>query len=292
MKVFLNNEIVDADKAQISAGDSGFLYGAGLFETMRSKNGTVFALDDHLDRLFGSCLKLSINNPYDKTYIADALQQTLEANGLADARIRLTLSNGPIRLGEEAAPVPTLLITAAKFEPYPKYLYEKGTMVVLSSFRQNPGDPLAGHKSTSYYSRLLALNEARKKGATESLWFTPDNRLAEGCVSNVFIVKDSVICTPPIETPVLPGIARKTICRIAVDNSIELIEKELTINDLLDADEVFLTNVIMQVLPVTTIEAHTVGDGKVGKVGETTKSLMELFEKRIDECCGSKLAGK
>lgn len=289
MKVFLNNAIVDADKAQISVSDSGFLYGAGLFETMRSKNGVVFAINDHLDRLFCSCSALSINNPHDKTYITEALYQTLRANNLTDARIRLTVSNGPMSLSEEAEPNPTLLITATKLEPYPKYLYEKGTMVILSVFKQNPSDPLAGHKSTSFYSRLLGLKEARKKGATEALWFTTDNLLAEGCVSNVFIVKDSVVCTPPVETPVLAGVARKTVCQIAIESSIELVEKELNINDLLDADEVFLTNVIMQVMPVTTVEAHTVGSGKVGQV---CGSLMKLFEKKVDEFCGSKSVEK
>ena len=121
---------------------------------------------------------------------------------------------------------------------------------------------------------MSALNAAHQRRAAEALWLTPDNHLAEGCVSNVFLVKDSTLFTPPIETPVLAGVARKTVCQLALKNSIELIEKELTINDVLDADEAFLTNVIMQVMPITKVEKHTVGDGKVGP---TVKKLQRSF---------------
>ena len=109
-----------------------------------------------------------------------------------------------------------------------------------------------------------------------------DNRLAEGCISNVFLVKDSVLFTPLISTPVLPGVARQTICHIALKNSIELVEKDLYINDLLGADEVFLTNVIMQILPITKIEKHTVGEGKVGPM---VKKLQNYFVEIIESHC-------
>ena len=274
-KVFLNGKIVDANEAKISASDSGFLYGAGLFETMRCNNGVIFSLNDHLDRLFYSGKKLSINISYSRKYIADALYKTIEANGLTDARMRLTVSNGPIGEDKQAS---TLLITATSLESYPAVLYEKGALAVLSSYKQNPADPTVGHKTTSYFSRLIALKAAHQNNAAEAIWFTVENRLAEGCVSNVFLVKDGVIYTPSVETPILAGIARKTLCQIAMDNSVELVERFLYINDLLDADEVFMSNVIMQVLPITNVEAHQVGDGKVGAV---TKKIAELFKDKV-----------
>jgi branched-chain amino acid aminotransferase len=280
-KVFLNNNVIDFDQAHLSVSESGFLYGSGLFETMRSHNGIVFRLQDHLDRLFHSAGMLSINHSYEKPYISDAITKLLQANELAEARLRLTLTNGPLTESEDQRK-PTLLITATEFRPYPAEYYKAGVLVVLCPFRQNPTDPTCGHKTTCYYPRLLALNLARQKGAVEALWFTTDNRLAEGCVSNVFLVKNSVICTPPVETPVLPGIARKAVRQLAQQRSIELVEKDLTIGDLLDADEVFLTNVIMEVLPVIQVERHTVGDGKVGPV--TTK-IRESFLRAIDEEC-------
>ena len=276
-KVFLNDRIIDADEAKISASDGSFLYGAGLFETMRCNNVVVFSLDDHLDRLFYSGKTLSINISYDRDYIANALYKTIEANGLTNARLRLTVSNGP--MGDEEQ-VSTLLITATQLESYPAQLYEKGALIILSSYKQNPADPTAGHKTTSYFSRLIALKAAQKKNATEAIWFTVQNHLAEGCLSNIFLVKDGAIYTPSIETPVLPGIARKALCQLAIDNSIELVENFLNINDLLGADEVFLTNVIMQVLPATNIEAHQVGNGKVGPV---TKKMAELFSEKVEK---------
>lgn len=280
-KVFLNDKLIDADKACISVRDSGFLYGAGLFETMRSHNGIVFALTDHLDRLFSSAQSLSINNPYDKDYVAEAVYEVLRANELSDARLRLTFTNGPMT-EIELDRKPTLLISATKFRSYPPEYYKNGVLVILCPYRQNPDDPTSGHKTTNYYSRMIALNMAHQKRAAEALWFTTNNHLAEGCVSNVFLVKDSVIYTPPIETPVLSGIARKTVCRLAQSNSIELIEKDLNIKDLIGADEIFLTNVIMQVMPITKVEKHTVGDGKVGPM---VKKLKRSFAEYVENEC-------
>lgn len=280
-KAFLNDKITDIDKANISATDSGFLYGAGLFETMRSCNGVVFALADHLDRLFFSAKALSIDIHYTKEFITDAVNKVLQVNKLTDARLRLTLTGGPMSPSDEIRK-PTLLITAVKLQPYPDEYYKKGVLVVLCPFRQNPNDPTAGHKTTSYYSRMIALRIAHQKRAAEALWFTTDNRLAEGCVSNVFLVKDSSLYTPPLKTPVLAGVARKTICRLAIENSIDLVEKDLTIEDVLGADEIFLTNVIMQVMPVVSVEKHIVGTGKPGPVAQ---QLREKFEELVENQC-------
>lgn len=280
-KVFLNDGIVDSDQAHLSVAESGFLYGAGLFETMRSRNGVVFRRQDHLDRLFHSAAVLSIHHSYEKAYIGDAIDKLLQANELSEARLRLTLTNGPLMESQDQR-TPTLLITATEFQPYPAEYYKAGVLVILSPFRQNATDPTCGHKTTCYYPRLLALSLARQKGAVEALWFTSDNRLAEGCVSNVFLVKNSVLYTPPVETPVLPGIARKAVRQLAQQQSIDLVEKDLSIDDLLNADEVFLTNVIMEVLPVIQVERRTVGDGKLGPV--TTK-MREGFLRAIDEEC-------
>ncbi len=279
-KVFLNDKLVDIDKAGISVTDSGLLYGAGLFETMRSYNGVVFSLRDHLDRLFFSANALSIKPPHRK-FITEAIYQVLRENKLTDARLRLTLTGGPMAESEEKRQ-PTLLITATKIQPYPAEYYKKGGLVVLCPFRQNTYEPTCGHKTTSYFSRIMALKWAHHRKAAEALWFTVDNRLAEGCISNVFLVKDSALYTPPIETPVLAGVARKTVCQLALKNSIELFENNLYIDDCLSADEVFLTNVIMQIMPINSVEKHTVGKGKPGPV---TKKLQKDYEELIKTEC-------
>jgi branched-chain amino acid aminotransferase len=280
-KVFLNDNLIEVGEARVSVTDSGLLYGAGLFETMRSRNGVVFRLEDHLDRLSSSARALSISYPYEKTYIREAIDRLLQANELAEARLRLTLTNGPLAQPEEQRK-PTLLITATAFRPYPPEYYETGVLVILCPFRQNATDPTSGHKTTSYYSRLLALNLAHQKRAAEALWFTTDNRLAEGCVSNIFLVKNSILYTPPLETPVLPGIARKTVRQLAQQQSLDVVEKDLFIADVLEADEIFLTNVIMEVLPVVGVEQHTVGNGKVGPI---TGKLREGFLRAIEQQC-------
>lgn len=270
-KVFLNDKIVSADQVSLGIADSSYLYGMGLFETLRAAGGRAFRLDDHLNRMIASAKALKIPFGYRPSEITDAIGQTLEANGLTDARMRMTLSSQPAQVSSGKG---TLLITAAPFASYPKEYYDKGMRVILSDFRQHSKDPLCGHKTTSYGGRLTALKIAHEKLAGEALWFTHDNKLAEGCISNVFLVRDGVLYTPRLETPILSGIARKTILELAAQLNIQAIEQDLTIHDLLAADEVFLTNVIMTALPVTGIESHTVSNGGVGAI---TRKLTDAY---------------
>ena len=161
-KVFLNDKLVDADKACISVKDGGFLYGAGLFETMRGCNGIVFSLVDHLDRLFFSAQALSIEHNYDRKFITDAVYKVLKANKLTDARLRLTLTSGPMAESDEKRHA-TLLIAATKLQPYPAEYYKNGVLVVLCPYRQNPFEPIYRHKTINYFSRMIALEFAHRK---------------------------------------------------------------------------------------------------------------------------------
>lgn len=277
-KIFLNGQIVEAETAAVSITDSSYLYGIGLFETMRAVNGSVFRLADHLGRLNNSAEALSIFNSYSDAQIQQGIALLLEANEVTESRIRLQLSNGPIQ--SDGSAQTNLLITAPAFVPYPQDYYDKGVRVILTDFRQSGKDPYVGHKTTCYGPRLTALRNAHEKLAAEALWFTTENALAEGCISNVFLVKDKALYTPPVTTPVLGGIARKTVIEIAEAEDIICYEEPLRIEDLLGAEEVFLTNVIMEVLPVVAVEAHTVGDGKPGAM---TKKLVKLFRNRLNE---------
>ena len=276
-KVFLNDKILDAEDAAVPVSDSGLLYGMGLFETMRAVSGKVFRLGDHAERLFSSAQKLGIKHQLTKDAVEKAIDEVLSANSFSDARLRLTLTAGSMSDETSGA---TLLITATDFAPYPSEYYENGVRVILCDFRQTGADPLCGHKTTNYFARLMALRKAHEKQAAESLWFTTDNRLAEGCVSNVFVVKDSVLCTPPLTTPVLNGIARRTVCEIAIEKQIELKEKDLTVENLLEADEIFITNVIMLAMPVTSVESHTIANGKPGPI---TKQILDSFRQIVTD---------
>lgn len=275
-KVYLNGNIVEATEAAVPVTDSSYLYGIGLFETMRAVGGTVFRLRDHLARINCSAEALTIFNSYSDEQIEAAIKQLLVANDLTESRLRLSISNGPVQ--PDGTALTNLLITAAAFAPYPEEYYEKGVRVTLTDFRQNGKDPFCGHKTTCYGPRLTALKNAHEKLAAEALWFTTENYLAEGSISNVFLVKDGTLYTPPVNTPVLPGIARKTVIEIAEDLDINCYENPLHVNTLLEADEVFLTNVIMEALPVIAVEAHTVANGTPGPI---TKKIGQAYKEKL-----------
>ncbi|HSV26799.1 MAG TPA: aminotransferase class IV, partial [Sedimentisphaerales bacterium] len=192
-KAFLNGKIVDVSSAGISVRDVGFLYGAGLFETMRCCGGVVFAIDDHLDRLFASAEKLGVRNTYSREAVRAAIYAAVRANGFKDARVRLTLTGGETH-GEQS----TLLVMATPYEGYPEEYYQKGIRTVLCNMRQNTEEITCGHKTLSYFARMAALNQAKLKGAAEALWLTVDGRLAEGSISNLFLVKGGTVATPPL----------------------------------------------------------------------------------------------
>lgn len=282
-KVFLNGELVPAESARVSVFDAGLTHGAGLFETIRAYSGRPFRLEQHVARMRRSANKLSIAMPWDDAEIERGILMLLAANRLGDARLRLTLTPGSLRrLRDEDDDDPTLLATAQAFEAYPPELYRKGMSVCIASFKQTGTDPTAGHKTLSYFPRLLGLHEAQRRHCAESLWFTTENLLAEGCVSNVFLARGDTLLTPPLETPVLPGIARGAVLELAMQRRMTIEQRPLMIEDLLKADEVFLTNTIMEVMPVCRIERHAVGNEKVG---EMTRQLHEAYRDLVWKEC-------
>ena len=293
--IVLNGQIVPAEDAHISSFDAGFLHGAGLFETIRVLNGTPLNLADHLERLTDSGRCLGMDIQLDIRITAEWITDLLELHHISDARVRITISRGDTRAttDEEFS----IVLSVVPFEPYAPALYEAGMAVIVSQYAQNPMGPLTGHKTTSYLDRLMALREARVVHAGEALWFTSaDKLLAEACVSNVFIVfADGSLATPPTQfrAPVipakpsdngsfaprlaLPGITRKHILRLCAENAIPAVEKLMTIHDVLSAREIFLTNSIMGVMPVTYIERHAVGDHKPGPITQRLSGLYNAF---------------
>jgi branched-chain amino acid aminotransferase len=291
--IHINGQLVSYDSAAaggIAPGDAGLLHGAGLFETMRAKNGKVFRLRQQLERLTRSAQTLSIPFSLGEPQLREMVGDLLEANGLSDARLRLTVTRGDMHAATAEDPVPpvTLILSAAAFQPYPQSLYEKGMTVIVSTYKQNPENPITGHKVTSYFDRLLALREAQQLKAGEALWFTAHtNHLAEGSISNVFIVdKDGILATPPLTVPektnqrlCLPGITRQVTLELATAAGILPHERLLTVNDLLAAREVFLTNAIMGIMPVTRIEKHAVGEDKPGSM---TLQLKAAYDRLVE----------
>src|SRR4051794_18039432 len=281
MFVWLNGNFIDESDARISLRDTGLLHAAGVFTTMRSVGGRVFRLQQHLARLRESCEALFIPLQHSDRVLMDATNELLSRNELPSARLRLTVTRGmssddPLH-GMRLEP--TAFITAAAMEAYPVEFYQRGmTVIVLDEQKLNPYDVQAGHKTLNYFSRLIALRTATTRRAGEALWFNVHNFLQSGSISNVFTVKNGKLFTPPTQremqeasvrdaTPypksnVLPGVTRGAVIDFAREASIEVQLAAITVNELLDADEVFITNSIMGVMPICRIEKKAIGDDK------------------------------
>ena len=297
--ISLNGQLLQYDDARIAPGDAGLLHGAGLFETMRVRNGKIFRAADHLARISASAKTLGLDFSLTLPQLTELAADLLEANDYTDSRLRLTITRGDLHdiTAENPTPPLTLLVTAAPFAPYPAAAYEKGMTVITSPYAQVPQNPLTGHKSTSYFERLLALRKAHAATAGEALWFTMDQHLAEGSISNVFLIDaHGVLSTPPVEVGIqagrgsspavgrlcLPGITRKLVLELAAAAQIKTQERLLTLPDILSAREVFLTNAIMGIMPVTHLEQHAITDGKPGPVA---RQLREAYNRRLEEEC-------
>jgi branched-chain amino acid aminotransferase len=296
--VWLNGEMLDETSAGVSLRDTGLLHGAGVFTTMRANDGCVFGLAHHLARLRASCDALFIPPRYTDAALAEAVNALLTANSFTDARVRLTVTRGsamhdPLHgLRIE----PNVFITAADLEEYPAEFYERGlTVMLLDEQKLNPYDLQAGHKTLNYLSRLAALREANRRGAGEALWFNVHNYLESGSISNVFLVKDGHLLTPPTpdelrepalrealpysRSAVLPGITRAAVLECARAAGIDVRLMAINVTTLLEADEVFLTNSIMRIMPVCRIERSAVGNEKPGSM---TLDLAQRFKLLVE----------
>jgi branched-subunit amino acid aminotransferase/4-amino-4-deoxychorismate lyase len=278
--VHLNGRVVPADEARIDIFDAGFLHGVSAFTTMLARHGRVFRLQRHLRRLLGTVALLGLQVDATAEGLEAAVGELLEANALADARLRVTLSPGSIR--DDA---PTTLITADPLPDYPSRWYEKGLSVIVSSFKQSPGDPAFGNKTGCYLARVLAMQEAAAKGAEEALWFTRGNQLAESCFCNVFLVDSGHARTPPRDTPVLPGIVREAVIELCRELEVPCdAETPLTVRDMLAAEEMFLTASCSGIRPIARVERHPVGDEKPGPV---TRKIMSSYRDLVDRECST-----
>lgn len=280
IQAYVAGEFVPADEATVAADEAAFLLGAGLFETLRTYGGTPFRLEAHLCRLreSGETLRIFVRESDEE--IAGVLARLVETNGVPDARVRITASRGRVTapVDDEAAPPATLVVAAGPMTPYPAELYENGATVVVSDIRVNESDPSTFHKTTGYMTNLLALRDARRARATEAIRFNTKNRLAEGAVSNVFLVREGRLLTPPVEEGLLPGVTRAAVLELAAEAGVPAEQRPLTVHDLLDADEVFLTNAIMELLPVVRVERREIGAGRPGPVW---RRLAEAYREAV-----------
>ena len=276
--VYLNGSLIPRSQALISALDYGFLYGYGLFETMRAYGGHVFRLDRHLSRLAHSAEILGL--PTKAPELKGAVMDTIRANQLSEARIRITVSVGEGAMAPDPSTCrkPTVLILAEHYQPYPEQLYRKGLRAVVSSLRRNSQSLLSGLKSANYLESILARQEARAAGADEALCLNEKGFLAEASMSNIFLVSDGILRTPGKGSGILPGITRETVLELASQLGINTLEHDIRPDELFQAREAFLTNSLIEVMPLTEIEGKPVASGRPGPV---TKRLMAAYRELV-----------
>lgn len=268
--VYLDGAFLPADEAKLPAADAGRLYGRGLFETFRARRGSVFLLDRHLARLRAGARTLGIEPPEELDQLSAVLRELAERCGLEDARMRLTVTAGP-----EGGRPSLLLQARPASDDYPEEVYERGIRVIVASARRNETSPLARIKSVNYLDNLLAREESRRAGADEALLLNTRGLLAEASTANLFIARDGGLATPPVSDGALPGITRGAVLELARDAGIAAREASLTLDDLYQATEAFLTNAIASVLPVVSVDERKVGSDKPG---ELTRRVRILYE--------------
>ena len=253
---------------------------------MRAYSGHIFRLERHLDRLFRSAKVMGIDLDSIDYDMEEVLHATLEANGLADARLRLTVSGGegdasPDLAGSEA---PTALVVAGRFMA-PSV--QEGLRAAVSSIRRNSSSPLSRVKSLNYLDNLLARREAKMGGVDEAILLNEEGVVAEGSTSNLFLVSQGNLITPDEGSGILPGITRQVIMGLASDIGVKTQESKVTLDELFQSDEAFLTNSVIEIVPLVQVDGRTIGSGIAG---ETTQVLMRAYTQMVqNEIWGHKV---
>jgi len=276
--IYLNGSLMPRSKARISPLDYGFLYGFGLFETMRAYRGKVFHFDSHLNRLSHAAEILGV--PIKTPNLKKAVMDILRINKLGNARIRITISPGEGAMVPDPSTCkkPTVLIMAQGYHPYPEAVYQKGFRAIISSTHRNSQSPLSRLKSISYLESIFARQEARAAGVDEALFLNDKGLLAEASMSNIFVITHGTLRTHPEGSGILPGITRETILELASQLGIDATEQDIKPEELSQAEEAFLTSSLMEVMPLTEVEGKPVGSGRPEAI---TKRLMAAYKELV-----------
>jgi len=280
MKVYLNGHLVEERDAVVSVLDHGFLYGDGIYETMRAYTGRVFMLDDHIERLCRSAELIGLDVPMTDLDIQNAIYETLAVNGLREAYIRITISRGPgpIGLDPGLCKEPTVVIITREFKKYADELYAEGVKLMIAETRRNLKEALDPQiKSLNFLNNIMAKREAIAEGAYEAIMLNHEGKLTECTVSNLFFIKDDTPCTPSISSGILDGITRGPVISLAKKAGMPVREDEFTPEFLYKAGEVFITNTSMEIMPVSRVEHRAF------LVGEHTMKLLKLYRESVAE---------
>jgi 4-amino-4-deoxychorismate lyase len=290
MNVGWNGTVRPAEEAVISVFDHGFLYGMGLFETFRTYDGRPYLLERHLKRLTEGCRSLGIVYDADAYEVRRWLAELMEANDLNEAYVRLTVTAGVGELGLPSGDYtkPNSLLLVKPLPAPPAQLYAEGRELVLLKTLRNTPEGEIRLKSLHYMNNIIAKRELMELAAApgaEGLMLTREGWLAEGIVSNLFFVRKGIIYTPSIATGILPGVTRARIIELAQAAGTEVQEGLYTWNDLIMAEEVWVTNSIQELVPVTTLrdlEGNILAVGG-GTAGPVAKKLLAAYREEALE---------
>ncbi len=278
MYVYLNNGLVPRAQAVVSVFDHGFLYGDGVYETMRVYDDVIFMVDEHLARLRRSASMIGLTVPMDNDQIKNSVYDTLGANSLKNAYVRLTISRGygPLGLDPDLCGNPTFVIMTEQMREYPKEFYEKGIKIIFAKTRRNPVDAVNPQiKSLNFLNNILAKIEAKGEDAYEAVMLNVNGYVAEGTVSNVFFFLDNVLCTPSVDCGILDGITRRLVLDVASKQGLEVSEGVFTADHVYRSSEVFMTNTTMEVMPVRRV------DSTEYRVGDVSRLLRKAYKDEV-----------
>lgn len=285
--VYLNGTLLLRSKAYLSISDHGFLYGYGLFETMRAYHGKIFLLDRHVKRLIEAAEVIGLGHKLGGLDLDKACNDTLTANRLKDARVRLTVTNGESDAlpWVDAGGPPTILVTARPYKPFSQETYDKGFQVGIASVRRFRQSAIYSMKSINYLLNVMARMEAKANGWDETILLNDEGYIAEGGSANIFFVRESKLVTPSLNSGIIPGVTREVVIELADSLGIGVSEGPVGIGAISKCDEAFMTNAIIEIMPVVAVrdrEGKTISIGQ-GKPGPVTLKLMTAFKERVEK---------
>lgn len=276
MYIYMNGEVIRKEEARISPFDHGFLYGMGLFETFRVYNGHPFLLDDHLERLNRSLEAINIEGGYTREQVLEKLEMLLGKNGYHNAYIRMNVSagNGEIGLQTDSYKNPNTIIFC---KPLPPRSASAEKQAVMLEIPRNTPEGTERLKSHHYLNNILAKKEAGDDPSIEGIFLTRDGYLAEGITSNLFWIRDDCVFTPSLNTGILNGITRKFVIKLAGKLGLNVQKGMYRPEAVLGADEVFVTNSIQEIVPISSFDGHSMP-------GLSGKKTLE-FQVHYENCC-------
>ena len=279
LQVYIDGKLYPKSEAKVSVFDHGLLYGDGVFEGIRSYNGLVYKMNEHLDRLYESAHTLMLDIPLTKKEMTQAVLRVLKANRLQNGYIRLVVTRGVGDLGldPKKCKKATIIIITDNIVLYPEALYRDGLEIITVPTVRNLPEALNPEiKSLNYLNNIMAKIEAGMAGYQEAILLNFQGYVAECTGDNIFVVKNGKLLTPPTYLGALKGITRSAILQIAEGEGIPAEEKIMTRHDVFNADEMFLTGTAAEIIPVVKVDGRKIGEGRPGKM---TLRLMKDFPK-------------